>query len=180
MPEIEINSQMQPRPNFLEAEIIGHTVRDVVLTGIVLEKNGVTQFVPNYGRIYFILDVGIIEFREVEVDLSMVAAMVSEIGFDEDFQDDEKPGKISIGHVVLLDTLMRNQISKVQLYGVRNSDRQEIRFNGISIFLDSNNEIFLDSCGTLGLNIGGEAQRKLWLQNSSQFPGYDVDATLLM
>jgi hypothetical protein len=143
----------------------------------VFDRNGIHHFVPRFDQIHLVLESRIVRLCSIEVDLSIEAQFVSEITFPESFQQEEKPAQTSIGHIILLDTLMSNKISQIVLYGGRMNDAGMYRFNGISIFLEFEQEIFLDSCSTLRFNIGGEQQRLLWLENNSGFSGYDIFIT---
>lgn len=158
-------------------KLIGLQIKDVLLGGIVFPKGEAYNFVPDFGTIYFVFDGYLLELVANEIDLSVNAAIVSKMSIQKDLADGELPSRISISHIVLLDTLMRNIITKIVIYGSHSTTEENTRFNALSIFLDNGMEIFLDGCSTLGLNLGGTNQRLLWLQNNLQFPNFDVKPT---
>ena len=158
-------------------ELIGLQLEEIFVNAIQIQFDGsmTGKTIPDYGNIYFKIGKAYLRISETEFDLSISVSMLNSLEYTLILEEGELPTRLSISHLILLDALTDTRIERVVYYGKAIVEGSQIATNALSLFLVNGQEIFIDSCSTLGLKIGGESRRLVWIENAKIQPGYSTE-----
>ena len=139
-------------------------ISDILLSGVVDIENGIAEFTPMLTYMIFEFDTKIIKFESIEQSSKLKIEYVDSIIYDFEVEEDMYPAKSSINEIVMTDTMAENTVKFVEIYGGVSQDNEMI-CDSICFKLSCGQELFLDPTYFFGINIGGNEQKKAWLNN---------------
>lgn len=139
-------------------------ISDILLSGVVDIENGIAEFTPMLTYMFFEFDTKIIKFESIEQFSKLKIKYVDRITYDFEIEEDMYPAKSSINEIVMTDTMAENTVKSVEIYGGV-SRNNELICDAVCFKLNCVQELFLDPTYFFGINIGGNEQKKAWLNN---------------
>lgn len=152
-------------------------ISDILLCGVVDIEDGIAEFIPIMEYMYFKFDTKIIKFESVEQYSKLKIEYVNKLTYK--FEDEDMyPANSSIGEIVLTDTMAKNTVRLVEIYGGEQIDNELICY-AVSFHLYSEQEIFIDPSFHYGIGIGGEHQKNAWFNNYPNSESYTVPKSII-
>jgi hypothetical protein len=149
----------------LKRIIENNNITDIYLTGFVDTEDGVVEFFSDARFIYFEFANEFIEFESVNQFSRLRIKIVQSVRHEFEIDEDMKPGKASIGVVILTDIMaIDNKVKSICFYNLQESEN-ELNCDALYLKLLNGQEIFLDPTFYFGINIGGNEQKKFWIEN---------------
>lgn len=139
-------------------------ISDILLSGVVDIENGIAEFTPMLTYMFFEFDTKIIKFESIEQSSKLKIEYVDSITYDFEVEEDMYPAKSSINEIVMTDTMAENTVKSVEIYGGV-SRNNELICDAVCFKLNCGQQLFLDPTYFFGINIGGNEQKKAWLNN---------------
>lgn len=145
-------------------EIVGQSLGDIILSGVVDLDCIPADFIPLMDRVYLEIGEQLVELSRDERTLQLDIAVVDEVRLDCKMEDTQRFCRSSIGKYVLTDPLADNRIAFISIYAGQNDSVKAIEFN-----LVSGQMLFFDPSFVDGVNFGGVEQKATWLDNSEEY-----------
>ncbi|QWU15562.1 hypothetical protein SAMN04487895_112103 [Paenibacillus sophorae] len=138
---------------------------DVYLAGSIDIEDGIADFCPDMRFLYFELGEKLIEFESINQYSKLSLKIVDSVRYQFEFDEDMLPGKSSVRHIILTDSMSAtNGVKNINFYNLEEQESQLI-CDGLQIRLVNGQELFLDPSFYFGINIGGLEQKKFWVEN---------------
>lgn len=143
--------------------LLGRSLRDIILGGVVDLDCIPADFIPFLERVYLEVEEQLLEMSRDERTLHMTIAFVDGIHVDCELEETMRLCRSSIGKYVLTDPLADNRIEFINIYAGQNDSVMAVEFN-----LKSGQMLFFDPSFIDGINFGGIEQKATWLNNSGE------------
>ena len=143
--------------------LLGQSLRDIILSGVVDLNSVPADFIPLLDRVYLEVGQQLVELSRDEQTLQLDISFVDEDHLDCEMEDTQRFCRSSIGRYVLTDPLADNRIAFINMYAGPNDSVEALEFN-----LVSGQMLFFDPSFVDGVNFGGVEQKATWLDNSAE------------
>lgn len=160
--------------NSIKKIISENSLDDIKLTGITSVEHGIAEFIPDMRYMYFEFGDSIIELESIEQYSKIKIKFVDSIIHEPDFED-VFPSSTNISRIVFTNYLTVNKVVIMTLFNFE-EDENVIVCDAVQFNLQNEQVMFLDP-QFIGINIGGEEQKKLWLDNLVE--GVTVNETII-
>lgn len=149
--------------HFLQT-LLGQSLRDIVLAGVVDLDCAPADFIPFLESVYVEVGEQLVELSRDERTLHLKVAVVDAMRLDWELEDTQRFCRSSIGKYVLTDPLADNRIAQISLYAGKDE-----AVMAIELALVSRQIVFFDPTFVDGFNFGGIEQKTTWLNNSENY-----------
>ena len=153
-------------------EIKQEKILDILVCGLVDIEDGIAEFIPIMEYLYFKFETKTIEFESIEQYSKLKIEYMNQLAYK--FEDEDMyPAYSSISELVLTDTMAKNTVKSIEIYGGEQIDNELICY-AVSFHLNSGQEIFIDPSFYYGIGIGGKHQKDTWFNNYPNTDSYTV------
>ena len=149
--------------------LIGQTVEDVVLCGIVDTDDDPADFTPILDRIYLLIGESTMQIERDEASVRLSVRLVANIETPTELDDGQAGCRSSVGKYVFVNPLADNRISNIIVY-----DDDNGMYRALEILLESGQLIFFDPSFFDGINFGGADQKAIWLDNTATYDAITI------
>jgi len=155
-------------------KVRGESIADIQQIGIVEIEAGISEITTFHTHVFIIFDSIKLKFESINQYSKLLFRTVEEIKFEIEVEEEMIPVKSSIAEIVLNDTMGDNRVSSIDIYGLELNDDKNYICDAISLHLACGQELFFDPTYLFGINIGGQRQKNLWMENFPNSPSKSI------